>query len=133
MINRTITLFLFVVMLAAHGVADTLPQFMFKTTSSMSGQLLTTITYEKLPDGGLELELTVTERGGMDAVVDRILVHVFDNDQEINTFESTISPVTIVAGQEVSLKERVNVSTGHWVSYELVVGDKSFCLFVNAG
>ncbi len=95
MLKRAIVFLLLSSFLISTASAELLSQFMFLTTKSMSvheGEvsLLVLPSAKRVGDNRYSIQLELRERAGVEATIDSILIHVFDDDfnAEDEVFES---------------------------------------------
>ena len=85
MLKRAIVFLLFSSFLISTASAELLSQFMFLTTKSMSvheGEvsLLVLPSAKRVGDNRYSIQLELRERARVEATIDSILIHVFDDD-----------------------------------------------------
>ena len=138
MLKRAIAVFLLSCFLMSTASAESLSQFMFKTTMSMSiheGEvsLLVIPSAKRVGDNNYNMKLKLLERGGVEAAIDSILIHVFNDDfnAEDEVYKSSIG-ISQVSGS-MNAEEKINADLHQWVGYEVVSGDKHFYGVVQCG
>ena len=127
------SLLLLFVLLTSVASAETLGHYMFRAGASwnvVKGEicLLPVVNTTKIDKTHHQMNIEVTERGGVAGTIDKILIHVFDDEflSEDIVFDSRIITRTIGANETLELSEVMEIEQGQWVGYELVVGEKSF-------
>ncbi len=138
MLKRAIAVFLLSCFFIAPASAESLSQFMFKTTTSMSvheGEvsLLVIPSARRVGEGKYKIQLELRERAGIDAAIDSILIHVFYDDfnAEDEVYQSSIE-IDQVRGVE-NAEETIDANVNQWVGYEVVSGEKHFYGVVQCG
>jgi len=137
-LKRAIVFLLLSSFLISTASAELLSQFMFLTTKSMSvheGEvsLLVLPSAKRVGDNRYSIQLELRERAGVEATIDSILIHVFDDDfnAEDEVFESSIE-IDQVRGMEKA-EETIETNVHQWVGYEVVSGEKHFYGVVQCG
>ncbi|MBQ9360941.1 MAG: hypothetical protein IJT96_07875 [Lachnospiraceae bacterium] len=88
MFKRFAAMLLVVLLFTSSASAETLSQFFFKTTSSwtvVEGQPSLIVSVNPIRNGlrAYEADVRIKERGGAEAYIDRIMVHIFDDDYRL--------------------------------------------------
>ncbi len=133
MLKRLTAVLLLTALFVSPVSAETLSDFMFRTTKSwnaVSGEasLLPIVSAEKIGYNRYQMHIQLKERGSVEAKIDKIIVHVFDDgfESEDAVRNSAIGTVSVSAMASVELNEILEASEGQWVGYEFIVGGKSF-------
>ena len=131
MLKKLTTILLALSMLVASASAETLSQFMFKSTASWSvieGQpsLFITVNLVRRSIDTYEAHIKIKERGGSEASINRIMVHMYDEQDEVETFESNLKLKSIDANGEEEIAEVLHAQRGQWIGYEVLIGNKSY-------
>ena len=113
--------------------AETLEHFRFRQAQSWNkvpGEacLVPILKATKIDSDHYQIIIQIEERGGISETVDKILIHIFDYDlkSEDDVSEAKIVPFTIAANGNILVSEVVNITSGQWVGYEFIVGEKNF-------
>jgi len=124
-LKRAIAIFLLSSLFISTASAESLSQFMFKVTTSMSvheGEvsLLVVPSAKRIGEEKYKIQLELRERAGVEAPIDSILIHVFKDDfnAEDEVYQSSIE-IDQVSGT-ASAEETIEANVHQWVGYEVV-------------
>ena len=138
MFKRVMAFFILFCFFIAPASAESLSHFMFLTTLSMSihegeASILVLPSAKRVNENRYSMKLELRERGGVNASIDSIYIHLFDDDfnSEDEVYESSIE-IAEVNGT-VKAEETIEAKIHQWVGYEVVSKDKHFYGIVQCG